>query len=84
MYYDHMNGTDWVAMGLMMTFWVVLLLVVVWAIAQWARSPDRSNGQPQAEKKSARDILDERYARGEIDKDEYQDRRHTLDHLPAH
>lgn len=83
MYYsDHVNGTDWAAMGVMMVFMLILVLVVVWAIAQWTRPVDRSTAMPP--EKSPRDILDERYARGEIDKDEYQERRRTLDHLPAH
>jgi putative membrane protein len=84
MYYsDHMNGPDWAAMGLMMVFMVLLVVVVIWAITQWTRPVDRSTAAPS--EKSPSDILDERFARGEIDQDEYQNRRRALgDHLPAH
>ena len=83
MYYsDHMSGADWVAMATVMVFMLILVLVVVWVIVRWASPVDRS-APPQPEK-SARDILDERYARGEIDKEEYEERRHTLDYRPSH
>ena len=79
MYYsDHMSGTDWAAMGLMMVFMLIVVLVVAWALAQWTRPVDRSAASPP--EKSPRDILDERYARGEIDKDDYDERRRTLVH----
>jgi putative membrane protein len=81
MYYsDHMDGTDWIGMGLMVVFTVIILLVVIWAIAQWNRGTDR--GMPPADK-SARDILDERFARGEIEKDEYEVKRRALHHPPV-
>ena len=73
--YDHMSGTDWIGMGFMMVFLVIVLLVAIWAITQWTRTSDRPE--------SARDILDERFARGEIEIDDYQDRRRALDHLPV-
>jgi len=69
-------------MGLMwlwMLGWSVLLLAglaaLVWVIVRLTRgggqSPDNRSG-------SARSILDERYARGEIGDEEYRTRRDTL------
>jgi putative membrane protein len=78
--YDHMSGTDWIGMGFMMVFVVIVLLVAIWAITQWTRTSDRPHLPAD---KSACDILDERFARGEIEIDEYQDRRRALDHLPV-
>lgn len=78
--YDHMSGTDWIGMGFMMVFLVVVLVVAIWAITQWTRTSDRPDLPAD---RSARDILDERFARGEIEIDEYQDRRRALDHLPV-
>ena len=84
--YDHMSGTDWIGMGFMMVLLVVVLVVAIWAITQWTRTSDRPDLRAD---KSARDILDERFARGEIEIDEYQDRpreyqdRRALDHLPV-
>ncbi|WP_307857172.1 SHOCT domain-containing protein [Pseudarthrobacter albicanus] len=77
-----MMGYGYGDMGLMwlwMLGWSVLLLAglaaLVWVIARLAsgggRSPDNRPG-------SARSILDERYARGEIDDEEYRTRRETL------
>ncbi|WP_083706367.1 SHOCT domain-containing protein [Arthrobacter sp. QXT-31] len=55
--------------------WSVLLLAalaaLIWAIVRLARGGGEGPG-------SARRILDERYARGEIDDDEYRKRRETL------
>jgi len=53
----------------MWLFWIVLVVLVIWAIKAMA-SPDRSQ--------SALDILKERYARGEIDKEEYEQKRRDL------
>ena len=78
--YDHMSGTDWIGMGFMMVFLVVVLVVAIWAITHWTRTSDRADLPAD---RSARDILDERFARGEIEIDEYQDRRRALDHLPV-
>jgi putative membrane protein len=77
-YPDHMDGTSWVAMGFMMVVLLVVVALVVFAVTQWSRGvstarPDTHPGR------AARDLLDERLARGEIDVDEYQQRRHALD-----
>ena len=62
--YDHMSRTDWIGMGFMMVFVVIVLLVAIWAITQWMRTSDRPHLPAD---KSARDILDKRFARGEIE-----------------
>lgn len=59
--------------------WSVLLIAglaaLVWAIVRLARGGGGASGGRSG---SARSILDERYARGEIDDDEYRKRRETL------
>lgn len=55
-------------------FLVGLILVVVWAVRQL--SGDRTG--PDGSKDRAVEILEERYARGEIDRDEFQEGRRTL------
>ena len=60
----------WLAMTLMMlVFWGGLAAVVV-ALVRSARRPDAN--------RDARGILDERFARGDIDEDEYRRRREAL------
>jgi len=58
----------------MVVFWGAILGVVVWAIAAAAR---RGSGGPP--ERTARDILEERFARGEISKDEFEERRRVLE-----
>lgn len=53
-------------------FWVAVIIAVVWLVAKLP-------GTGGARQKSAREILDERYARGEIDTAEYEDRRRRID-----
>jgi putative membrane protein len=74
----------WLLMGFgMLVFWALVVAGIVWLVhsatgkrnASGAVRPDEPAGQPQL---SARDILDVRYARGEIDDEEYRTRRDTL------
>ena len=53
--------------GFMWLFWILLVVVIVWAVNAAAGS----SNNPSKKQRSALDILNERYARGEIDQDEY-------------
>jgi len=69
-----MHWDGWWGMGWMWIFWiliiVVLLLLVRWLIIP-ARGSDLSSESPEQ-------ILKKRYARGEIDKEEYERRLEDL------
>jgi putative membrane protein len=68
--YD-MNGWGWVGMTLMAVVTVAIVGLVVWAIV-------RRPGDPQVHEPSARQQLDARLARGEIDAPEYRERLEAL------
>ncbi len=72
-YYGHMFG--WGLGGIMMlVFWAAVVLFIVWAVKE-----ARRGGSDDARSKSALDILKERYAKGEIDKKELEEKRKDLD-----
>jgi len=54
---------------------LALLVAAVFAIIRWLVSEGGSAG---SRARTARDILDERYAKGEIDREEYMRRRQDL------
>jgi putative membrane protein len=58
----------------MVVFWGL----VIWAIVAVVRSTDRRSDAPKPDVKSPQSILEERYARGEIDEAEFIDRRDVL------
>lgn len=61
--------------GLMWLFWIVLIVLVVWGLSSMAGgSAPRSGGGG----KTALDILKERYARGDIDRDEFEQKKRDL------
>ena len=72
MHWDH--GWGW-GFGLgwvfMILFWIVIIAGVVAAV-RWLFVESR------AKDKTALDILNDRYARGEIDKDEYERKRRDI------
>lgn len=77
----HDGGWDsgaWIAMAFMMVvFWGAVVTAIVFAVRGWHHEPAGSGaGAPAA--RDAQRILDERFARGEIDADEYQRRRDVL------
>ena len=72
---DHMSWGGW---GMMFgwTLILVVLILAVWAIAD--RWPGRREGGGGSGEDRAESVLRERYARGEIDEEEY---RRKLDEL---
>jgi putative membrane protein len=71
-------GFGWIFMIL----WWVLIIVAIVALVRWLASPSSGcSGRRVAEKsteKSALDILKERYARGEIEQEEFQRKKREL------
>jgi putative membrane protein len=67
---DHMDGWGWV-MGIGMLLVLVLIAALVFFLV-------RESGRTRSSGPSAQDALDHRFARGEIDEDEYRMRRDTL------
>lgn len=73
-----MNGFDGHGWGMGMGWWwiigIIVLVAIIWPIVQRANR----NNNTQEPRKSALDILKERYARGEIDKQEFDERKKDL------
>lgn len=59
----------------MVLVWVVVIGGIVWAVTQFSRGSDRGSGTADD---GARRILDERFARGDIDAEEYRALRDEL------
>ena len=79
--YDGGGAWMWVFGGLMMLGVLVLVGLAVWAvIAATNRGAATAATSPAdvGERTRTRQVLDERYARGEIDSAEYTERLHTL------
>jgi putative membrane protein len=69
----------WLAMALMMVaFWGIVAVLVVYVIRNVSHRPESSMGASDGGQNQALRILDERFARGEIDLDEYSQRRNAL------
>lgn len=68
-------------MGWMWLWWVLIVLGIVAMAAAllWATAGRGGTGRTTDEPSSARRILDERYARGEIDEGEYRKRRRDIE-----
>jgi len=70
----------WILMGL---FWIAVIVVAVWAVRHVSGGAggaggtgDAGGGEPGGSR--ALHILEERYARGEIDQAEFEERRRVL------
>jgi len=60
-------------------FWLVVIVIGIALVAWFVRSPARSEAAGREERRSrGLDVLDERYARGEIGRDEYLAKRRDL------
>lgn len=65
-------------MFFMMAFWFTLLALIVVAIVYMFKQMGGEVKSPSKVEESALEILQKRYARGEIDKKEFDDMKNTL------
>ena len=73
-----MGWGGWVLMTLVMIPFWGLVIAGIWALFR-SGAADRHAGPPSSDRGTrAREILDERFARGDIDADEYRTRRDEL------
>jgi putative membrane protein len=74
MYYGGAGSIGWIWMGLMMiAFWALLILLVIWAIRSFTRGP-----APRPPSSAALNILEERFARGEISPEEFAEHKRVI------
>jgi len=70
------NGMSWgMGMGFGWLIGLVILIILIWLIAKAVNSGTPSSPQHS---KSALEILKERYAKGEINKQEFEDRKRAI------
>ncbi|MDI6734384.1 MAG: SHOCT domain-containing protein [Patescibacteria group bacterium] len=74
LYYDHMFGWNFGGGLMMVIFWVALLFLIIWLVKETNRKNHSDISQP----KSALDILKDRYAKGEINKEEFETKKKDL------
>ncbi|MGB3632778.1 MAG: hypothetical protein WA982_01930 [Rubrobacteraceae bacterium] len=67
----------WLWMLIPLLFWGGLLALIVWAIVR-VFPGQQSNGRTEPQGESAEDILRSRFARGEIEAEEYENSLQTL------
>lgn len=74
------GGFGWFMAPVMMLLFLVAVVIVVMLVIRWLGGPDggmaSSSGQAGP---SARQILEERFARGEIDEEEFRKRKKALE-----
>ena len=74
--FDHMSGFGWGMMGFGWFLGLAVVGVLVWAVVQ--ATPRRGDLATTPAIRSAETILADRFARGEIDDDEYRRRLDAL------
>lgn len=68
----HWNGMGVWGWLMMVAFWIIVIALVIWMVRS-------TGGSARSDENQALRILDERFARGEIEHDEYQERRRILE-----
>ena len=70
-------GMSWIAIPFMFIFWILLIVGLVFLIKWLIQATKSESGVPRGGSR-ALDILKERYARGEIDNEEFERMRSDL------
>lgn len=75
-----MNGMNWGmgwGMGFGWLFWVVIIGLIIWGVKTLASGSQNSSGVGR-NSESALSIVEKRFARGEIDRQEFEERKQML------
>lgn len=77
MMWDNMHTWGWIGLGMIhiVLFWILIILGIV-ALVRWL-SGSPSDSRPR--EKTPLDILKERYARGEIEREEFEQKKRDLE-----
>lgn len=60
-------------------WWIIGLIIVIAVVWIFVKSMNQNAGPTQSPGKSALDILKERYAKGEIEKEEFEEKKRELE-----
>ena len=71
-----MGGFGW--MAIMPVLWIVVLGLIIWAVVAAVRGSSESRSSDSSKADSALEVLKRRYARGEINKEEYEGKKIDL------
>ncbi len=83
--HPHMGTWGWGGMMLgpiMMIIFIAVAVVVVVLLVRWLGGPGHGGALHSPAGKTPLDILKERFAKGEIDKEEFEERRRVLGDSP--
>ncbi len=72
-----MGGFGW--MWLMPIFFILFWGLVIWGIVALVRGLSESRGYDSSKANSALEVLKKRYAQGEINKEEYEEKKKDLE-----
>ncbi|MFI1164622.1 SHOCT domain-containing protein [Streptomyces sp. NPDC020801] len=76
------NGGGWAWMAFMPLVWIALIGLAVWAVVRLTQRPGGHDSSPGRERstswESPEEILDRRFASGEIDAEAYTEARERL------
>jgi putative membrane protein len=75
-----MSQMDWGWGGMIFgPIMMIVIVVLIVLLVRWLVESGRGEASHSPPTQTPLDILKERYAKGEIDKDEFEERRHVLD-----
>jgi len=77
MMYGYDWGFGWLGMIVMLAFWVLIIVGVVLLI-RWLVVQGGQTAPPPPPQETALDVLKKRYARGEIGKEEFEEKKKDL------
>ena len=74
---DYGHGMGGWGMGFGFIFWLVILAIIIWGVVWFIRSQPLS-GNKQSRHSTGLELLEERYARGDISREEYLQKKRDI------